>query len=212
MSDVPLFQREFECPSCGGPIPQRTPGARTLVCSYCGQTSHLNADSLETAGDKHLLIDYGSSFAIGQQIALGESNDPLLLLGRIRLDYEDGFWDEWYAQNLNTGAANWLQEDDGQFVHFQRAEAPLASLGYDEVRVGSTIPLSDSYQEVFITAKSKASVNGGEGELPFRIVPGEPADFVEGIQQGQVISVELLPDERAVFVGRPFELSEIRRL
>jgi hypothetical protein len=210
MSDA-LFQREFECPSCGGPIPQKTPGARTLVCPYCGQTSHLNADSLEAVGDKHLLIDYGSVFAIGQQLRFGEGGDPMLVLGRIRLDYADGFWDEWYTQNLNDGSATWLQEDDGQFVLFQRAEEPLPSLHYDSVSVGATVALSQSYNEVFITSKSKATVNGGEGELPFRIVPGEPADFVEGIHQGQVISVELLPDEKALFVGRPFSLDQVER-
>ena len=210
MSDT-LFQREFECPSCGGPIPQKTSGARTLVCPYCGQTSHLNADSLASAGEKHLLIDYGSAFSIGQQLSFGEDNTPYLVLGRIRLDYSDGFWDEWYTQNLNDGSATWLQEDDGQFVVFRRAEEPLPSLSYEEVQVGSSVALSQSYEQVFITSKSKAVVNGGEGELPFRIVPGEPADFVEGVCEGQVISVELLPDEKALFVGRPFTLDQVKR-
>jgi hypothetical protein len=166
---------------------------------------------LAAVGDQHLLIDYGSPFSIGQQVSLGEGGAPLLLLGRIRLDYEDGFWDEWYAQNLDNGEASWLQEDDGQFVMFQRAEAPLDTLAYDEVRVGSTMPLSANYPQVFITSKSRASVNGGEGELPFRIVPGEGADFVEGISGGSVISVELLPDEHALFVGQPFDLAQLRR-
>lgn len=205
MSDM-LFQREFECPSCGGPIPQRTPGARTLVCGYCGQTSHLNADSLQQVGDKHQLVDYGSVLAIGQQRRLEASQQTLMVLGRLRLDYSDGFWDEWYAIDLDDGAGVWIQEDDGQFVVFKAEKEIEQPLAYDEVLVGSWSDLGGNWDQVFITSKDRARVQGGEGELPFRIVPGEPADFVEGIWQGKIVSVELLPEEKVLFMGQPTEL------
>ena len=50
---------------------------------------------------------------------------------------------------------------------------------------------------------------GGEGELPFRIIPGETADFVDGILDGQVVSIEMLPDEHSLYLGEIVELDEL---
>ena len=135
-----MFHRTFECPSCGSQIGQKHPGSRTLVCSYCGQTSHLNADSLQSAGEltRGLNLD---AITVGNRVDLG--------------------------------------------------------LGKDKT--------------VFITSKSRATVNGGEGELPFKIIPGEPAVFVEGIIKGMLISSEILPDEQVLYVGQPFKIEEFAR-
>lgn len=202
-----MFNREFTCPSCGAPVPQKSPGARTLVCGFCGQTSHLNADTIEAVGSQHLLIDYGSVVSVGQQ-GKYQGRD-FLVLGRLRVDYEDGFWDEWFLQFLDDGSEAWLQEDDGSFVLFS-AGVPVEDFpGYEKVPVGVSYGIDATGPTVFITSKSRAKVNGGEGELPFRIVPGEPADFVEGLLDGQVISIEVLPEEVLRFVGYPVSLEEL---
>ncbi len=201
------FAHEFECPSCGGPVKQARPDSRSLVCGYCGQTSHLNAESLEAAGEKHLLIDYGSVFSLGQYAKL--DGQEFMVLGRIRLDYEDGFWDEWYVQYLDDGTTGWIQEDDGQFMLYSREKEIDSPPVLDNIPVGDYVQLDADWPPVFVTSKSKASVQGGEGELPFRIVPGEPADFVDGIYEGKAVSVELLPDEKVLFSGRPFDLKEL---
>jgi len=209
MSDS-LFSREFNCPSCGGPIPQKYPGSRTLLCPYCGQTSHLNADSIEAAGGKHLLIDYGSELAVGQQYRIPHLKTEVMILGRLRIDYEDGFWDEWFAQTLDEGQPLWIQEDDGQFMVFQEQEGLDELLSYENARVGFMTRMAEGVPEVLITSKSRAQVNGGEGELPFRVIPGDPADFVEGMVQGRVLSAELLPGERHLFVGTPITLESMQ--
>jgi hypothetical protein len=202
-----MFAQSFECPSCGAPMKQSTPAARTLVCAHCGQTSHLNAESLEAVGDQHLLIDYGSRLAIGQTGRY--FGREFMVLGRLRIDYEDGFWDEWYIQFLDNGETGWIQEDDGSFVLFTEAGRLRQRLNLDGVKVGSFVPLTTDMDKVFITSKSKASVNGGEGELPFRIIPGQQADFVDGILDGEVISVELLAEDNVLFRGKPLELEEL---
>ncbi|MEM9987480.1 MAG: hypothetical protein AAF804_20500 [Bacteroidota bacterium] len=204
-----LFQRSFECPSCGSPVPHRSPTTQTLVCDYCGQTSHLNADSLEAAGEKHLLVDYGSQLAIGQQRRSPSQGSPFMILGRLRLAYEDGFWDEWYAIDLDQGNPIWIQEDDGQLVWFQKEKELSNPLYFEDAQIGEWSDLGGNWEQVFLTSKSRAQVEGGEGELPFRIVPGESADFVEGLWQGQIVSVELLPDEKSLFLGQPTRWEQI---
>lgn len=202
-----MFEREFPCPSCGAPVKQNHPGSKTLVCSYCGQTSHLNAESLEAAGEKHLLIDYGSVLGIGKTGKIADRE--FFILGRIRIDYEDGFWDEWYINYLDNGDAGWIQEDDGSFVLFHKEKGISANFGLEDIKVGTWDQLGGNWEPVFITSKSKASVNGGEGELPFRIIPGETADFVDGIWEGKIISLELLPDEKVIFSGQEFGLEHL---
>lgn len=201
-----LFARAFECPSCGGEIRRENPASKSLSCPYCGQTSHLTDDSLEAVGRQHLLIDYGSMLRVGMRATLRDT--PFSVLGRLRIKYEDGFWDEWYVQLLDKGDMAWIQEDDGAFVLFRQRES-LDGIPYDAIKVGTFYDFGGEYNEVFITSKGHAQVEGGEGELPFAIVPGDPADFVEGMKAGGLVSVEVLPDECNLFEGMPFELDEI---
>ncbi len=201
-----LFAREFECPSCGGRIKRENPASKSLSCPYCGQTSHLYDDKLSPKGQQHLLIDYGSMLHVGMTASL--QGRRFRVLGRLRIAYEDGFWDEWYVHFLNDNAEGWIQEDDGSFVAFESVEE-MEDINYHDVKVGSYFTFNPTYADVFITSKSRAQVEGGEGELPFRIVPGDTADFVEGIHQGKIVSMELLPSESHLYVGTPFQLEEV---
>ena len=203
-----MFAQEFSCPSCGAPVKQQNPGSKTLCCGYCGQTSHLLADSLRAVGEKHLLIDYGSMFETGMQGKFGGRD--FLVLGRMRFDYEDGFWDEWYINYLDDGSEGWIQEDDGSFVLFREEKRLDRPIDFPRMKVGAWSELDGAWQATFITSKGRATVNGGEGELPFQILPGEQVDFIDGIWKAQALSVELMKYERVLFVGKPVEPEELQ--
>ncbi|TAE54332.1 MAG: DUF4178 domain-containing protein [Bacteroidetes bacterium] len=200
-----MFKREFTCPSCGAPLTQTVPGARSLVCTFCGQTSHINADSLKAFGEKKLLIDYGSVFDVGKEGRIGEKSFEVL--GCLRFDYDDGFWDEWFVR-FSDGEEGWIQEDDGSFVMFMETDEEKGLLPYENAQPGLFVNFSLKWSSVFVTSRSRARVNGGKGELPFRIVPGEKADYAEGIHGGDIISVEYLPSETRIFIGRPIVLTD----
>ena len=203
-----MFVSSFECPSCGGNIERKSGASKALYCPYCGQTSFINASTLEEAGEKHTLIDYGSSLAVGKEFSFQGRKGQIL--GRIRIDYDDGFWDEWFVQFLDNGEEAWIQEDDGSFVLFRLEKSLKTAPNLATIKVGGYDNFYDHWENVFITSKSKATVNGGEGELPFRIIPGDPADFAEGIWNGKIVSVELLPNDYQLFVGTPFQLEELQ--
>lgn len=187
---------------------QKTPGAKVLGCTYCGQTSMINADSLQAVGEQHLLIDYGSALSIGQSGQFEERD--FLILGRLRINYKDGFWDEWFIQFMDDGEEAWIQEDDGSFMLFREMDSGVQIPDFATIPVGQTISLSTGHQ-LFVTSKSRAQVDGGEGELPFIVKRGDPADFIEGIAVGkrEVISIEVLPGETHAFIGYPFKLQEL---
>ena len=203
-----MFSKTYTCPSCGAPIEQKKPGSRMLGCTYCGQTSFVDADSLDAVGEKAPLIDYGSSFEIGK---MGKWNDKeFMVLGRLRFSYEDGFWDEWYLNCFDDGSELWVQEDDGSFVMFYYEEELSYRMDYDSVRVGSKVQFNEKIHSVFVTSKSKASIQGGEGELPFRVIPGSQADFIDGVMEGKVVSAEFLPSDNIIYVGQPVDLDELK--
>lgn len=197
----------LNCPSCGAQLELQYRHSRMVVCNYCSQTSYLNAGSTEAVGKKIVLADYGSVLSVGKR---GKLNDkPFQVLGRLRFDYQDGFWDEWLVWFDGSEFADyWLQEDEGEFVLFSKKELQVEAPVFEKVKVGSLISVNS--QAVFITEKSRATINGGEGELPFQVVPGEKADFVDGIAGGKPASLEYMPGQIEFNTGEVVELTDFQ--
>ncbi len=182
--------------------------SKMVVCSYCGQTSYINADSLTAVGAPILLADYGSILSVGKRGKIkGKSFE---VLGRLRFDYEDGFWDEWLVTlDGEWDTESWLQEDDGKFTLFRKQNLAQRT-AYTDFQVGTTTNLNN--QAVFVTEKNKAIINGGEGELPFQVRAGEQADFVDGIVIGKrlTFSLEYMPDEVMYTIGEPVTVQDFQ--
>lgn len=205
-----LFSREFECPSCGAALQQNNAASKSISCIYCGQTSHINTDKLEVAGQQHLLIDYGSALSYGSSNRL--RNQAFTILGRVRYEYEDGFWDEWYVER-EDGTEGWIQEDDGSFIFFEPAAGTPLNVNFNDIQVGQTYnfagEVQSTFNTVFITSKGRATIKGGSGEIPFKIIPGEKADFIEGISNGQIVTLEWQDGKYVGFLGNTFDIEEL---
>jgi hypothetical protein len=194
------------CPSCGGNLVITAQTSKMVTCSYCGMISYLNAGNLAMIGQKSFLVDYGSMLKIGKK---GKIKDmDFHVIGRLRIDYEDGFFDEWY---LNTSqGTKWLSEDEGKFVLFYKSMELTDSSIFRllQTKVGSTFPFNNSY--LFITEKSHAKINGGEGELPFPIEPNQKADFVDAIANKELYSFEFLPQTVELHIGNYLDINDIK--
>lgn len=199
----------MECPSCGAPLPQTQAWTKMAVCEYCGQTSFLNADTPEMAGDKVILRDYGSLLYVGASGAL--KGKRFNCLGMMRFDYGDGdgFWDEWLIElDERPGTPYWLQEDEGRFTLLYEVKTDQQLPTFEQMPVGGTLTFNG--QQIFITEKSRGIVNGGEGILPWKIIPGEQCDFVDGVVDGKSVSIEYLPDGAEVYFGNEVPVNEIK--
>jgi hypothetical protein len=198
----------LNCPSCGALLELKYRHSRMVVCTYCGQTSYINANALTAVGSPILLADYGSILAVGKRGKI--KGKPFEVLGRLRFDYEDGFWDEWLVSlEGEWDTESWLQEDEGEFVLFRKQNLTQTA-AYRDFQVGAATKLAD--QTVFITEKNKAVINGGEGELPFQVIAGEKADFVDGIVIGKklIFSLEYMPNEVMFNIGEPVAISDFQ--
>ncbi len=197
----------IQCPSCGAQLELQYRHSRMVVCNYCGQTSYINAGMANPAGQKILLADYGSILSVGKRGKL--KGKSFGVLGRLRFNYEDGFWDEWLIWFDGSEYTDyWLQEDEGEFVLFSKKPLTGTAPVFENVKVGTSILVNGF--TMFVTEKNSASINGGEGELPFQVIPGEKADYIDGISDGKPISIEYLPDEVEFNTGEPINLSDFQ--
>lgn len=206
---------QINCPSCAAPLELSYRAAKSVVCSYCGQTSFINAGQLEAyGGAKLLLADYGSLFELHQRGKI--KNLPYEVVGRLRFEYYEGFWDEWLVL-LNNQEEAWLMEDEGELTLFRKATLHGDAPSFEHIKVGRTVELRlqlpDSNQSglypIFIIEKHKAIIRGGEGELPFIVEPGEQADYADGICNGSPVSIDYTVEGVSVSWGMPFTVRDI---
>jgi hypothetical protein len=204
------IETNLSCPTCGGPIEVEFKFVKSVVCDYCGQTNYLNPEAkLDPRGEQQTpLVDYGSILAKGARGHIRAFS--FRVRGRLRYAYPGGFWDEWLVLiEGDEQSEYWLQEDEGEFTFFRREDPGEAIPAFPNLTVGESYTLG-GYQGLFIREKSRATIAGGEGELPFMVLPGEQADFVDGIYKGQLISLEYLQDETEFTVGHPVDVQEIQ--
>ncbi len=93
------------------------------------------------------------------------------LLGRLRITWGDGSWNEWYA-HFGGEAYGWVAEAQGFFAISEAAAVPagLAAMA-KKFKEGQHLNLNGS--EFRVVDVKKATVIAGEGELPFVARPGD---------------------------------------
>jgi len=195
-----MYSKQINCPSCGASLTLEYRFSEIVVCGFCGQTSYLTGNSFEAKGDKVKLSDYGSKFSVG--VTGFVINKKFKVLGRIRYKYPDGFWDEWLLKFEDQPEKEyWLQEDEGDYALFEKSDIMPENTNFEELKVGAKYAFDN--KELFISEKNTAQIIGGEGELPYRVIPGEKANFADGIIVGEGIqtSLEFLPNEKQFYIA-----------
>ena len=199
----------INCASCGGGLQIQYRYSKMVVCNYCGQTSYLMGSNATAEGQKIILADYGSILKTGAFITL--KGKKARVLGRLRFEYDGGFWDEWMLLLDGEEPQNeaWLQEDEGEFILYRKENVPAITEIFSDFEVGKTATINQ--KDIFVAERHHATINGGEGELPFRVKPGEKADFVDGIGVGTSVpfSLEFMPEATVLNVGEVLTINDI---
>lgn len=186
----------MNCPSCGAPIEVKNRFSKVVVCQYCGTHSHIAEDkSLSQGAQQSKLADFPSIFKLGDKgTILGK---PFEAMGRIRYNYGDGHYDEWFIDL--DGEPAWVSEDEGTLKLFTET---LDSVDLDDVRsarAGQSITVGDT--KMMIKETGTAKVEGGEGELLFYVEPGEQITYIDAVGAGKVFSIEFTDEEMEMFSG-----------
>ena len=135
------------------------------VCTYCRSTVLRDGASTTNIGKLSEILDDYSPLQLG---AGGTwKGKAFTVIGRLRLKYEDGSWNEWSIE-FEDGTSGWLSDASGQFVVTQRNAAATPPVAMDQLHVGRNVNINQ--QKYAVTDARTCVCIGGEGELP------DPAD------------------------------------
>jgi ribosomal protein S27E len=121
------------------------------------------------------------------------------VLGRVRYGYAQGLWDEWFLA-LEDGDSVWVSEDEDDLTLESYVQLETASFDYNHLDPGDRLRLGG--KGFTVTEKDIATCEGGEGQLPFMIVPGERIPFLDLTGDDGFGTVEFDEDGIKVFVGK----------
>ena len=199
---------QLNCPTCGAEVPSALAYSKLAVCAHCHTTLFLEDRVVKLAGVQSVLADVPSIFSVGAWFRY--KTWTFSPLGRVRFDYGDGYWDEWWVLR-DTGDGKWLSVDEGD-IAFEvpreiRGEAPDVLA----LSVGEGVVLDG--MRLKVTEKHKAVCLGMEGELPEVNFPGDEHDYVHlSGERGLLVTGEHFKGETVFYKGAwvdPFEVRPI---
>jgi hypothetical protein len=193
------------CPSCGAPLDIDNRFAKMVTCDFCASVILIHDKGLDPTGKTSKLAELPSMLYIDATGTIG--GQPFKVLGRIRYQSESSYWDEWFLTFNDGDQPGWLQEDEGTFVFYNKQTLTGSVPPFDKIAVGTTVSIGG--RRVFVSEKGAAQIAGGEGQLAFRLLPGQRVDYIDGNSDGDLISVEYTKNEIEFAVGRPIDRAEI---
>lgn len=162
------------CPSCGNIIKQVTSSPQIIVCSACNSTNLLQNGKMEDVGKSACLTDVPSIFEIYKTYR--HKDWKFTPVGRVRYDYGDGYWDEWFVRSDN-GKETWVSVDEGEIAIESIVQKGLKLPPFDDVKVGGAVMINRLRMTVI--EKNTCTMIGAQGELPFKIIPNETYSYID---------------------------------
>lgn len=162
------------CPSCGNIINQMTKSPQMLVCPACNSTHLLTGGKMEDVGKSAILTDVPSIFEMYKTYKYQDWR--FTPVGRVRYDYGDGYWDEWFVRSDN-GKETWVSVDEGDIAIESIMQKGVAVPAFDEVQVGGALMINRI--RMTVAEKNTCIMIGAQGELPFKIVPNESYNYID---------------------------------
>lgn len=206
----------LNCTSCGAEVVFRSRSSVFAVCSFCKSTLVRKDMNLELLG-KMADLQYDLT-----PIQLGTSGKhdgkSFDVIGRLKVSYSDGFWNEWYVL-FNDGKTGWLAEAQGFLaLCFTRENLEIPSAR--TMKPGLVVDLDPRGQTGSFQVEDIREVKCiySEGELPVNAVQGRESLSVDlANSDGDFASIEYAKGEDRVFVGKyidfdDFKFRDLRRI
>lgn len=197
----------LSCPACGAALPFKSRVSVFAVCSYCAATVVRHDLELETLGKMAALPADTSPLQIG---TAGQYDGKRFeLVGRLKISWEDGTWNEWYAL-FDDGRDGWLAEAQGFFMMSFAAPAPPSLPAREDIRVGMSLPLAprqsfevdDIKETVCVGSEGELTLSGAKGKKGVSVDLSGPDDRFAGIDYGE--------DGTRVYIGKYVEFDALR--
>jgi len=204
---------ELSCPACGAPVAFRSKASVFAVCSFCKTTVVRHDTDLEAVGKMAELQYELTPFQIGTSGVYDKRS--FQIIGRVKVAYEDGFWNEWYTIFGDDGETGWLAEAQGFLAMcFEINDKSIPKI--DVIRPGSDVvmPPHGHFQVEDIR---KVHCIFSEGELPVNAAQGRRSNSVDLVGANQKMATIEYADTVRAFVGTyqdfdAFKFENLRRI
>jgi hypothetical protein len=193
------------CPACGAPLTIENRFAKLITCEFCDHVILIHDKGLDPTGQTSKLAEMPSMLFVGAVGTL--EGKEFEVKGRLRYQSQSAYWDEWFLIFDASEQPGWLVEDEGTFKFYNKRTLTGTVPPFEEVSVGSTVSVAG--KQVFISEKGTAQIAGSEGQIAFRIMPGEQINYLDGNHGSEMFSVEYAKNEIDYSIGRPIERSDI---
>lgn len=199
------------CPSCGAEIGFRSAIAVSAVCAYCRTLVVRHGTDIAAIGQCAVLPDDVSPFQLGTTglyTPAPGARQGFTLIGRIRMAWADGGWNEWLML-FDDGRQGWLAEAQGSLA----VSLPLETPPVDDALTRG-LQLKQSYhimsRSYTVTDIKTARYAGYEGEFVRQLAPLDSEVTVIDLtsEEGGFASVSFSAAEAPLwFVGEyvPFD-------
>lgn len=205
------MQSGLSCPSCGAAVPVRSAALPYVTCSYCQTLIRREGGDIEAIGKVAALPFDVSPLQLGSKV--GWRGARFTLVGRVRWGWEDGSWNEWFAEGTD-GAHRWLGEAMGIFLISEERPDLLdvpqvrAFVAGGPLNRGMTVTVGDSCFEA--SDLKEASCLGSEGDLPFATTVGTKITSVDfRSPDGAALSLQRGTDGASAWLGEYLELGQL---
>lgn len=156
----------MNCPNCGAALDWRIGVTRMRDCDSCGATVFLEGETLSHAGQRGVMAEAPSLFAIGSTTRIG--GQALRPIGHARFDYGLGWWDEFWCEAADGGFA-WISVDEGDIAREHPVEPPEGAA--EAQALGDTV--RSALHVYTATEAEDARCIAVRGELPEALFVGE---------------------------------------
>lgn len=201
---------QANCPACGAPISFKVGSSVVVVCDYCHSVVARTDRALEDLGKVAEIAETASPLQIGLRGAYHGASFELT--GRTQLGHQaGGMWDEWYAA-FSDGRWGWLAEAQGRFyLTFQElAPEPDRIPSFEALELGHAVGSLTGSVPLVVAEKGIARTLGAQGEIPWRVVPGETYAYADLSGQGRAFAtLDYSESPPLIFIGREVTLSEL---
>ncbi|SPE51072.1 conserved hypothetical protein [Verrucomicrobia bacterium] len=201
------MNQSYACPNCGAAVTFQSSIAVFAVCPFCRSMVVRHDVNVEAIGQMAQLPPDLSPLQLGTQ---GEiDGQGFTLIGRVRLAYEEGSWNEWCALFADE-RYGWVAEAQGFFmVSFEIAPPEGFPQGADGMPLGTKWNIEE--QSYDVTDSKETVVLGSEGELPFAAPPNRKATSIDLTGAGgKFASVEFSEAGCRLFVGRYARFDDLK--
>jgi hypothetical protein len=176
-----------------------------MVCNFCGASLFVRDTGVDLAGKTAKLADFPSRLSVGAHGKL--KGQGFQVLGRVRYQNDDGYYDEWFLQ-LDNQRVGWVDEDEGDltFTFKTRLTSPVPP--FEQIRVGSFVPLGGD--RLFISEKGTATVVGAEGQVAMSSRPGQVVRYINGNAANKAIRLVIDDNGIVLYTGEPLQFNDIQ--